>query len=39
MAGETELSKILASLTPQLKDEEFVFCTMQIAKYGDFTEL
>jgi len=39
MVGETDLSKMLASLAPNLMDGDFVFCTIQDAKYGDFTEL
>ena len=39
MVGETDLSKLLASLAPHLMDGDFVFCTIQGAKYGDFAEL
>lgn len=39
MAGETDLSKLLASLAPHLMDGDFVFCTIQDGKYGDFAEL
>ena len=39
MAGETDLRKLIASLNPYLMDDEFVFCTIQDAKYGDFAEL
>lgn len=39
MAGETELSKLLASLKPQLRDEEYIFCTMGNGRYGDHPEL
>jgi hypothetical protein len=39
MVGETDLSKMLASLAPHLMDGDFVFCTIQDAKYGDFAEL
>lgn len=39
MAGETDLSKMLASLAPQLRDEEYVFCTMPNGRYGDYPEL
>ena len=39
MVGETVLSKLLASLAPHLMDGDFVFCTIQGAKYGDFAEL
>ena len=39
MAGETDLSKMLSSLRPQLLDEEYVFCTMGNGRYGDHPEL
>lgn len=39
MVGETDLSKMLASLAPQVMDGEFVFCTIPDAEYGDFAEL
>ncbi len=39
MAGETDLRKLLASLSPRLMDGDFVFCTLPGAKYGDFAEL
>jgi hypothetical protein len=39
VAGETDLSKLLASLAPHLMDGDFVFCSIQDAKYGDFAAL
>lgn len=39
MAGETDLSKLLASLDPHLMAGDFVFCTLQDARYGDFADL
>ena len=39
MVGETDLSKMLASLAPDLLEGDFVFCTIQDARYGDFAEL
>ncbi|WP_420641253.1 ACT domain-containing protein [Candidatus Leptofilum sp.] len=39
MTGETDLSKMLATLAPKLHDEEYVFCTFPQAKYGDHPEL
>ena len=39
MAGETDLSKMLATLQPHLRDEEYVFCTMGNGRYGDHPEL
>jgi hypothetical protein len=39
VVGETNLSKLLASLAPHLIDGDFVFCTIQGATYGDFAEL
>ncbi len=39
MAGETDLSKMLATLQPQLHEGEYVFCTMENGRYGDHPEL
>ena len=39
MTGETDLSKMLATLQPHLRDEEYVFCTMGNGRYGDHPEL
>ncbi|WP_420628848.1 ACT domain-containing protein [Candidatus Leptofilum sp.] len=39
MAGETDLSKMLATLAPKLHDEEYVFCTFENGRYGDHTKL
>ncbi|MCA9897714.1 MAG: ACT domain-containing protein [Ardenticatenaceae bacterium] len=39
MSGETDLSKMLATLAPQLHDTEFVFCTFPLAAYGNHTDL
>lgn len=39
MAGETDLSKILASLAPKLHDEAYIFCTIGNGRYGDHPEL
>lgn len=39
MAGETDLAKLLASISPTLMDGEFVFCTFANARYGDHAEL
>jgi hypothetical protein len=39
MTGETDLSKMLASLAPKLQDEEYIFCTMEDGRYGDHPEL
>ncbi|MFT6926727.1 MAG: hypothetical protein ACJAZP_002347 [Psychromonas sp.] len=38
MTGETNLIKLLASMKPVLLDEEYVFCTIDGAKYGDYAE-
>ena len=38
MFGETNLSKLLASISPELLPGEYVFCTVQ-GSYGDFAEL
>ena len=39
MVGESDLSKLLATLAPHLMDGDFVFCTIHDAQYGDFSEL
>lgn len=39
MTGETNLNKLLASLSPELVDGEFVFCTFAHAGYGDHVSL
>ena len=39
MTGETDLSKLLATMAPHLHDEEYVFCTVENGRYGDYPEL
>lgn len=39
MAGETDLKKMLASLKPNLHNEEYIFGTFPQANYGDHPEL
>ena len=39
MSGETNLAKLLATMEPKLLDDEYVFCTLPNAKYGDYAEL
>ena len=39
MTGERDLLKLLASMSPNLMDGEYVFCTFRDAKYGDFPDL
>ncbi len=39
MTGENDLEKLLASMSPELSDGEYVFCTFQNAIYGDYAEL
>lgn len=38
MTGETNLSKLLASMSPQLMADEYVFCSVQ-GDYSDFSAL
>lgn len=38
MSGETNLIKLLASMSPEVLPEEYVFCTVE-GKYGDYGEL
>ena len=35
MKGETNLEKLLATMSPELMDGEYVFCTIPDARYGD----
>ena len=39
MIGENNLGKLLASMSPELMDGEFVFCTFENARYGDHSNL
>lgn len=39
MTGETNLEKLLANLSPELMDGDYVFCTFRNARYGDYPEL
>ena len=39
MAGEKDLKKLMALLSPHLMDDDFVFCTVRDAVYGDYAEL
>ncbi len=38
MQGITSLQELLDSLSPQLMDGEYVFCTLQQGVYGDYAE-
>ena len=38
MAGETDLNRLLNSLSPCVLDGDFVFCTVQHASYGEYSE-
>jgi hypothetical protein len=39
MSGELNLKQLLASMSPELMDGEYVFCSFQNAQYGDHTAL
>ena len=39
MTGEQNLATLLTSLSPQLLDGEYVFCTFKRAQYGEYSEL
>jgi hypothetical protein len=39
MTGERDLEKLLASMSPELVDGEYVYCTFQDAQYGDYSDL
>ena len=38
MTGETDLTKLLANLSPSLNNQDYVFCTVKDGVYGDFIE-
>ena len=39
MTGESDLRKLLATLSPSLQPDEYVFCHFQDGRYGDNAEL
>lgn len=39
MSGETDLAILLESLSPELADGEYVFCSLESARYGDHAGL
>ena len=39
MSGETHLAKLIVAMSPELSDEEYVFCTFENAHYGDHAAL
>jgi hypothetical protein len=39
MTGETDLKKLLSTLSPQLLDDEYIFCTFPGAGYGEYANL
>jgi len=39
MSGETNLNKLLSSMSPKLLDDEYVFCSVENGQYGDFIDL
>jgi hypothetical protein len=39
LSGETNLEKLLASMSPVLNDGEYVFCSFEHARYGDLSEM
>lgn len=39
MTGEKNLEKLLKSMSPKLINGEFVFCTFQNARYGEYSDL
>ena len=39
MNGETDLDTMLASLSPALRGDEYVFCSVENGRYGDHPEL
>jgi hypothetical protein len=39
MTGESNLKKLLNSMSPELMDGEYVFCSFPDAQYGDYSDL
>lgn len=39
MTGETNLERLLATMSPELAAGEYVFCTLPDAEYGDYSDL
>jgi hypothetical protein len=39
VSGETDLGNLLAAMSPRLGDDEFVFCSFENARYGEFGNL
>ena len=39
MSGEINLNNLLSSMAPKLLDDEYVFCTIKNAQYGDYAEV
>lgn len=39
MPGETDITVLLASISPKLMEGEFVFCAFANARYGDHAQL
>ena len=39
MSGEKNLQKLLLTMEPRLRDEDYVFVSFENAKYGDFAYL
>ena len=39
MTGETNLNKLLSSMSPKLLDDEYVFCSVKNGQYGDLIDL
>jgi len=38
LPGETNLQRLLRSMSPELLEGEYVFCTVKNAHYGDYAE-
>ena len=39
VVGETNLEELLQAMSPQLQEEDYIFCTIPHACYGDHAEL
>lgn len=38
MPGENNLQQLLRSMSPELLEDDYVFCTVEHARYGDYAE-
>ena len=39
MPGEKDLQQLLHAMSPELRDGDYVFCTLKNSQYGDYADL